>query len=40
MLKILRKGGKRAIIPPGARISQVLDVYPDERTTGPIFLTV
>ncbi len=37
-LKILRKGGKRAIIPLAPRASRVLDLYLDERTTGPIFL--
>ena len=37
-LKILRKGGKRAIIPLAPRTSRVLDLYLDERTTGPIFL--
>ncbi len=37
-LKILRKGGKRATIPLAPRTSRVLDLYLDERTTGPIFL--
>ncbi|HSH62387.1 MAG TPA: tyrosine-type recombinase/integrase [Acidimicrobiales bacterium] len=37
-LKILRKGGKRAVIPAGARTSRALDLYIGERTTGPIFL--
>ncbi|MDP8961619.1 MAG: tyrosine-type recombinase/integrase, partial [Actinomycetota bacterium] len=37
-LKILRKGGKRAIIPLAPRTSRVLDLYLDERKTGPIFL--
>ncbi len=30
--------GKRAIIPLAPRTSRVLDLYLDERTTGPIFL--
>ncbi len=34
-LKILRKGGKRAIIPLAPRTSRVLDLYLEERTTGP-----
>ncbi len=37
-LKILRKGGKRTIIPLAPRTSRVLDLYLDERPTGPIFL--
>ena len=37
-LKILRKGGKRATIPLAPRTSRVLDLYLNERTTGPIFL--
>jgi integrase/recombinase XerD len=37
-LKILRKGGKRAVIPLAPRASRAVDLYIDERTTGPIFL--
>lgn len=37
-LKILRKGGKRAVIPLAPRTSRALDLYIDERTTGPIFV--
>ena len=37
-LKILRKGGRRAIIPLAPRTSRVVDLYLNERTTGPIFL--
>jgi integrase/recombinase XerD len=37
-LKILRKGGKHAIIPLAPRTSRVLDLYVGERTAGPIFL--
>ncbi len=33
-LKILRKGGKRAIIPLAPRTSRVLDLYLDERRPG------
>ena len=39
-LKILRKGGKRTTIPLAPRTSRVLDLYLDDRTTGPIFLGV
>ncbi|MDQ3642201.1 MAG: tyrosine-type recombinase/integrase [Actinomycetota bacterium] len=39
-LKILRKGNKAAIIPLAPRTSRALDLYIDERTTGPIFLGV
>ena len=37
-LKIFRKGGKRAIIPLAPRTSRVVDLYLNERATGPIFL--
>ncbi len=37
-LKILRKGGKRAVIPLAPRTSRAVDLYIGERTTGPIFL--
>jgi site-specific recombinase XerD len=37
-LKILRKGGKHAVIPLAPRTSRALDLYIDERTTGPIFV--
>ena len=37
-LKILRKGGKHAVIPLAPRTSRALDLYIGERTTGPIFL--
>ncbi|MBW3615517.1 MAG: tyrosine-type recombinase/integrase [Actinobacteria bacterium] len=37
-LKILRKGGKHAVIPLAPRTSRALDLYIAERATGPIFL--
>ena len=37
-LKILREGGKRATIPLAPRTSRVLDLYLNERATGPIFI--
>ncbi len=37
-LKILRKGGKHAVIPLAPRTSRALDLYIGERRTGPIFL--
>ncbi len=37
-LKILRKGGKHAVIPLAPRTSRAIDLYIGERTTGPIFL--
>jgi integrase/recombinase XerD len=37
-LKIVRKGGKHAVVPLAPRTSRVLDLYLGERTTGPIFL--
>ena len=37
-LKILRKGGKTAVIPLAPRTSRALDLYIGERTNGPIFL--
>ncbi len=37
-LKILRKGGKHAVIPLAPRTSRALDLYIGERSTGPIFL--
>ncbi len=37
-LKILRKGGKVAIIPLAPRTSRALDLYIGERMTGPIFV--
>ncbi len=37
-LKILRKGGKRVIIPLAPRTSRALDLYLGERTSGPVFL--
>ncbi len=36
--KIVRKGGKTAVIPLAPRTSRALDVYMGERTTGAIFL--
>jgi integrase/recombinase XerD len=37
-LKILRKGGKSAVMPLALRTSRAVDLYIGERTTGPIFL--
>ena len=37
-LKIIRKGGKPAIIPLAPRTSRALDLYIGERTSGPIFV--
>ena len=37
-LRILRKGGKHAVIPLAPRTSRAIDLYIGERTTGPIFL--
>ena len=37
-LKVVRKGGKHAIIPLAPRTSRVVDLYIGERSTGPIFL--
>ena len=37
-LKILRKGGKHAVIPLAPRTSRALDLYIGERTMGPVFL--
>ncbi len=37
-LKIVRKGGKHAIVPLAPRTSRALDLYIAERTAGPIFL--
>jgi integrase/recombinase XerD len=37
-LKILRKGGKRAVIPLAPRTSRAVDLYIGERTRGPIVL--
>jgi site-specific recombinase XerD len=37
-LKILRKGGKHATIPLAPRTSRAMDLYVQERITGPIFL--
>jgi site-specific recombinase XerD len=37
-LAIVRKGGKHVIIPLAPRTGRTLDLYIDERTTGPIFL--
>ncbi len=37
-LKIVRKGGKRAIVPLARRTSRVVDLYIGERMSGPIFL--
>ena len=37
-LKILRKGGKRAVIPLAPRTSRALDLYIGERTMGLVFL--
>ena len=37
-LKIVRNGGKTAVIPLAPRTSRALDLYIGERTTGPIFL--
>ncbi len=36
-LKIVRTGGKHAVIPLAPRTSRALDLYIGERTTGPIF---
>ncbi len=37
-LAIVRKGGKHVVIPLAPRTGRTLDLYIDERTTGPIFL--
>ncbi len=37
-LKILRKGGKTAVIPLAPRTSRAIDLYVNDRTTGPVFL--
>ena len=37
-LAIVRKGGKHVIIPLAPRTGRTLDLYIEERTTGPIFL--
>ncbi len=37
-LKVLRKGGKTAVIPLAPRTSRALDLYIAERTAGPVFL--
>ena len=37
-LKILRKGGKHAVIPLAPRTSRAIDLYVGERTPGPIFV--
>jgi site-specific recombinase XerD len=37
-LRIVRKGGKHAIIPLAPRSARALDAYIGERTVGPIFL--
>jgi integrase len=37
-LRIVRKGGKHAIVPLVPRTSRALDLYLGERTGGPIFL--
>ncbi len=37
-LRIVRKGGKVAVIPLAPRTSRALDLYIDERTRGPVFL--
>ena len=37
-LKIVRKGGKHAIVPLAPRTSRALDLYIAERMTGPLFL--
>jgi len=37
-LKIVRKGGKHALVPLAPRTSRVMDLYLGERATGPIFL--
>jgi integrase/recombinase XerD len=37
-LAIVRKGGKHVIIPLAPRTGRTLDLYIDERTSGPIFL--
>ena len=39
-LAIVRKGAKHVIIPLAPRTGRTLDLYIDERTTGPIFLGV
>jgi len=39
-LAILRKGGKHVTIPLAPRTARTLDLYLDERTSGPIFLGV
>ena len=36
--KILRKGGKHAVIPLAPRTSRAIELYIGERTTGPILL--
>jgi site-specific recombinase XerD len=37
-LRIVRKGGKHAIVPLAPRTSRALDLYLGERTSGPLFL--
>ncbi len=37
-LTIVRKGGKRATVPLAPRTARALDLYIDQRQTGPIFL--
>src|SRR4051812_29841186 len=39
VLRIERKGGKRATTPLAPPVVRALDAYVDERTTGPIFTT-
>jgi integrase len=37
-LRVVRKGGKQAIIPLAPRTARAFDLYMVERATGPIFL--
>ena len=37
-MAIVRKSGKHVTIPLAPRTGRILDLYIDERTTGPIFL--
>lgn len=39
VLRITRKGGKRAVVPLAPRTATVIDNYVGERTSGPLFVT-
>ncbi len=38
VLRVTRKGGRTALVPPAPRTSAALDAYVDTRMDGPIFL--